>query len=190
MPDRRILPNRKERGKKRIPVVTRPPTGKLEVMDQVKDTRRAQVRITYDGRVLKTFRGHQAAERFANEWRVLKYLEEKGCPFVPRVLEAHPDQLLLITTNAGQRVEHLSEAKMNQLFAELERYGVRHEDRAPRNITYHAGEGRFCVIDFEFARILDDPHHQSPMPWNPDEDPLPPASKEHGGSAGPTSNGS
>lgn len=142
-------------------------------MDQVKDTRRAQVRITYDGRVLKTFRGHQAAERFANELRVLRHLEEQGCPFVPRVLEAHPDKLLLITTNAGQRVEHLSEEKMNALFQELERYGVRHEDRALRNVTYHPGEGRFCLIDFEFATLLGDPTHRSPMPWDPKADPPP-----------------
>ncbi|MCX7869377.1 MAG: hypothetical protein N2322_05430, partial [Terrimicrobiaceae bacterium] len=57
-------------------------------MNQVKDTLRASVRIGYDGRVHKTFRGPKAQERFANEVRVLKYLEEKGCPFVPRLLEA------------------------------------------------------------------------------------------------------
>jgi tRNA A-37 threonylcarbamoyl transferase component Bud32 len=136
-------------------------------MEQVKDTRRAQVRITYDGRVLKTFRGHEAAERFANELRILKHLEARGCPFVPRVLESDPEKLLLVTTNAGQRVEHLSEAKLASLFAELENYGVRHEDRALRNVTYHAADGRFCLIDFEFATLLDDPTHHSPMPWDP-----------------------
>lgn len=136
-------------------------------MEQVKDTRRAQVRITYDGRVIKTFKGHEAAERFANELRVLKHLEAQGCPFVPRVLEADPEKLVLVTTNAGQRVDHLSEAKMAALFQELERYGVRHEDQAPRNVTYRASDGRFCLIDFEFATLLDDPNHRSPLPWNP-----------------------
>jgi len=136
-------------------------------MEQVKDTRRAQVRITYDGRVVKIFKGHEAAERFANELRVLRHLEEKACPFVPRVLEADPDKLMLVTTNAGQRVEHLGEAKMASLFRELEAYGVRHEDRALRNVTYRSSDGRFCLIDFEFATLLDDPTHRSPMPWNP-----------------------
>ena len=33
-------------------------------MDQVKDTLRALVRISYDGKVYKTFRGPKAQERF------------------------------------------------------------------------------------------------------------------------------
>jgi hypothetical protein len=33
---------------------------------------------------------------------------------------------------------------------------VRHEDREMRNITYRVADGRFCIIDFEFATILDD----------------------------------
>jgi len=134
-------------------------------MEKAKDTRRALVRIGYDGRVFKTFRGHQAAERFANEVLVLKHLEAQKCAFVPRVLETQPDQLLLVTTNCGARVEHLSEQKMTALYAELEQYGVRHEDRAQRNITYRSSDGRFCVIDFEFATLLHDPEHRSPTPW-------------------------
>ena len=48
-------------------------------MQQVKDTKRAIVRIGYDGRVHKTFRGPLASERFENEVRVLRHLEERGC---------------------------------------------------------------------------------------------------------------
>ena len=136
-------------------------------MEQVKDTRRALVRIGYDGRVSKTFRGHEAKERFENEVLVLRHLEEKGCPFVPRILEADPAKLLLVTSNGGSRVEHLSEQKMTDLFNELERYGVRHEDQASRNITYNAKEGRFFIIDFEFATLLDDPSHRSPVAMPP-----------------------
>jgi hypothetical protein len=130
-------------------------------MQEVKDTVRAMVRIGYDGRVHKTFRGHNAQGRFENEVRVLKYLEEKGCDFVPKVLEAEPETLKLVTTNCGARVEHMSEEKMKQVFAELEHYGVRHEDAFLRNITYNARAGRFCVIDFEFATLLDE---QPPSP--------------------------
>ena len=36
-------------------------------MEQVKDTARALVRISFDGSVHKTFRGHMARERFENE---------------------------------------------------------------------------------------------------------------------------
>ena len=123
-------------------------------MPIVKDTLRATVRVGYDGRVYKQFRGPNAAERFANEVRVLRYLEERGCGFVPRLLEADAAQLKMVTTNCGSRVEHLDEARTRELFAELERYGVRHDDVDMRNVTYRLQDGRFCLIDFEFATIL------------------------------------
>ncbi|MEY2878062.1 MAG: hypothetical protein RLZZ15_442 [Verrucomicrobiota bacterium] len=124
-------------------------------MHEMKDTARALVRIGYDGRVHKTFRGHRAALRFAHETRVLRHLEARGCTFVPRLIEADADQLKIVTTNCGRRVEHLDPAREAQIFAELEPFGVRHEDRALRNITYRTSDGRFCVIDFEFATLLD-----------------------------------
>ena len=134
-------------------------------MNNVKDTLRALVRIGYDGRVHKTFRGPQAKERFETEVRVLRYLEERGCPFVPRVLETEPDNLKMVTTNCGGRVEHLDDARVAELFAELLPYGVRHEDPFMRNVTYRIYDGRFCLIDFEFATILstsENPHDGAP----------------------------
>lgn len=128
----------------------------LPAMHEIKDTARAIVRIGYDGRVHKTFRGHLARERFDHEVRVLRYLEERGCPFVPRVLEADPAMLQLVTTNCGTRVDRLDEQRQRELFAEVETFGVRHEDRELRNVTYRVADGRFCLIDFEFATILDD----------------------------------
>jgi tRNA A-37 threonylcarbamoyl transferase component Bud32 len=125
-------------------------------MHEVKDTLRATVRIGYDGRVHKTFRGPKADERFANEVRVLRHLEARGCPFVPTLIEAHPDKLTIVTTNCGTRVEHLDEERMRELYAELEKYSVRHDDAEMRNVTYRQSDGRFCLIDFEFATIL--PH--------------------------------
>ncbi len=125
-------------------------------MNQVKDTARAIVRLGYDGRVHKTFRGPLAEERFANEVRVLKYLEKRGCPFVPRLLESDPATLVMVTTNCGGRVERMDDSRVAELFAELEAYGVRHDDRYLRNITYSPQMGRFCLIDFEFATILDE----------------------------------
>ncbi|MBM3852159.1 MAG: serine/threonine protein phosphatase [Verrucomicrobia bacterium] len=125
-------------------------------MHDIKDTARATVRIGYDGRVHKTFRGHLARERFDHEVRVLRYLEQRGCPFVPQILEVEPERLLMITTNCGARVDRLNSERQQELFAELEQYGVRHEDREMRNVTYRVSDGRFCIIDFEFATILDD----------------------------------
>ena len=123
-------------------------------MLKVKDTLRATVHLTYDGRVIKAYHGPNAAARFANEVRVLRHLEARGCDFVPRLLEADEKRLRIITSNCGSRVEHIDEERAKQLFAELEKFGVRHDDADPRNITYRFSDGRFCLIDFEFATIL------------------------------------
>ncbi len=129
-------------------------------MQEAKNTQRATVRLGYDGRVHKIFRGPNAEQRYANEVRVLKFLEIKGCPFVPQVLEEHPDRLEVVTTNCGSRVEQLSEGKLEQIFSELELYGVRHDDAFLRNITYRETDGRFCVIDFELSTIIDSTYQE------------------------------
>jgi hypothetical protein len=49
-------------------------------MHEMKNTARALVRISFDGLVHKTFRGHLARERFEHESRVLRLLEAKGAP--------------------------------------------------------------------------------------------------------------
>jgi len=134
-------------------------------MDVVKDTLRAIVRISYDGKVYKTFRGPKAEERFANEVSVLRHLGARGCPFVPRLLESDPAQLRIVTTSCGSRVEHLDEERARELFAELQPYGVRHDDAEMRNVTYRQSDGRFCLIDFEFATILEDGN--GPVPASP-----------------------
>lgn len=123
-------------------------------MEEIKDTKQATVRISYDGQVHKQYHGPMAAERFANEVRVLRYLEKQKCPFVPRLLEEDPVHLKIVTTSCGRVVERISKEKLATLFAELEQYGVRHEDAFARNITYDHHLGRFCLIDFEFATIL------------------------------------
>ena len=123
-------------------------------MQQVKDTLRAMVRLSFDGRVYKTFHGPKAKERFDNEVRVLRHLEARNCPFVPRLLESFPNKLQIVTSNCGARVEHLDEARTKELFDDLLPYGVRHDDPEMRNVTYRQTDGRFCLIDFEFATIL------------------------------------
>ncbi len=123
-------------------------------MHEAKNTQRALVRIGYDGRVHKQFRGPKAEERFDNEVRVLQYLEQRDCPFVPRVISADKANLTVVLTNCGTRAERISEEKTKSLFAELEEFGVRHDDPFDRNVTYRSTDGRFCVIDFEFAEII------------------------------------
>ena len=123
-------------------------------MLKVKDTLRATVNLSFDGRVFKVYHGPDARARYTNEVRVLRHLEAKGCGFVPRLLEADPTQLRIVTTNCGSRVEHLDPERTRELFAELEPFGVRHDDPDVRNVTYRQSDGRFCVIDFELSTIL------------------------------------
>jgi predicted Ser/Thr protein kinase len=126
-------------------------------MLQVKDTLRSTVNLTFDGRVVKVYHGPDAPTRFEHEVRVLQLLEERGCPFVPRLLEANPTQMKIITTNCGSRVERIDDARLAEIFSELEAFGVRHDDVNLRNVTYRQSDGRFCLIDFEYATILPAP---------------------------------
>jgi tRNA A-37 threonylcarbamoyl transferase component Bud32 len=128
-------------------------------MLKVKDTLRATVHLSFDGRVFKTYHGPNARERFENETKILRHLESKGCDFVPKLLEADEKKLRIITTNCGARVERIDEKRAKELFRELEKFGVRHDDADPRNITYRFSDGRFCLIDFEFATILPTQNH-------------------------------
>lgn len=123
-------------------------------MHTAKDTARATVRISYDGKVHKQYRGPKKEERFANEVRILRFLGKQECPFVPRLLEADAEVPRIVTTSCGSRVEHLDNERRDELFAELEKYGVQHDDIDIRNVTYRQSDGRFCLIDFEFATIL------------------------------------
>lgn len=128
-------------------------------MQIAKDGIRSIVKVGYDGRVHKTFRGTGKEERYANEVRVLKVLEARGCEFVPRLLDEDPETLTIVTTNCGQPAESaISEERAAELFKELEdNFGVVHDDPFPRNITYNQRTGRFHIIDFELAEVKDDP---------------------------------
>jgi tRNA A-37 threonylcarbamoyl transferase component Bud32 len=123
-------------------------------MLKVKDTLRATVNLTFDGRVIKMYHGPDARQRFENEVRILRHLEARGCDFVPKLLEADPVHPRIITTNCGSRVQYLDEKRTKELFEELLPFGVRHDDADPRNVTYRQSDGRFCLIDFEFATLL------------------------------------
>ena len=70
--------------------------------------------------------------------------------FVAVQLEAGREEAAADACDLAER-----EAVDAALFLELESFGVRHGDPFPRNITYSPHLGRFCVIDFEFATLLD-----------------------------------
>lgn len=133
-------------------------------IDPLKDGIRSNVRIDFYGNVHKRLKGTDADKRYATEVSVLKVLEERGCPYVPKLVEEHPEELYFVSTNCGRPAPHLTKEKADKLFAKLEQeYGVRHLDAEPRNITYSDKLGVFCIIDFELAEILPAP----PPPANP-----------------------
>ncbi len=124
----------------------------------LKDGIRSSVRVDFHGNVHKRFRGTDAEKRYANEVAVLKVLEDRGCPYVPRLLQTHPGELYFVSTNCGRIAPQIRKERADELFAELERdYGVRHLDAETRNVTYSDKLGCFCLIDFELAEILPDP---------------------------------
>ena len=125
-------------------------------MLNIKDSPRARVRFRSDWTVSKQFRGSNARARFENEIRVLRFLESKLCHFVPRLIHADPNLLEIVITHCGAAIQHLSPRKLEEIFSSFESYGVQHDDPAIRNVTYRASDGSFCVIDFEFALIIDE----------------------------------
>jgi len=134
-------------------------------LEPLKDGIRSHVRIDFYGNVHKRLRGTAAAERYATEVKVLKVLEQRGCPYVPRLLEEHPEENYFVSTNCGRPADQISKKKADSLYAALERdFGIRHLDAEPRNITYSDKLGRFCIIDFELAEILPAP---TPPPGPP-----------------------
>lgn len=131
-------------------------------IEPLKDGLRSHVRIDFQGNVHKRFRGTNADVRYQTEVEVLKVLEKRGCEYVPKLLEAYPEELYFVSSNCGRPAPDVSKDKANRLYANLERdFGVRHLDAEPRNITYSAALGCFCIIDFELAEILPDPRVES-----------------------------
>lgn len=132
-------------------------------LEPLKDGIRSHVRIDFYGNVHKRLRGTDADARYAKEVEVLKILEVRGCPYVPKLLEEHPEELYFVSTNCGKPASQISKEKSNKLFAKLENeYGVRHLDAEPRNITYSDKLGCFCIIDFELSEILPCPPGLTP----------------------------
>lgn len=124
-------------------------------MKELKDGIRSLVRIDFRGHVHKKFRGTDADKRFTNEVAVLKALEDRGAPNVPKLVGHDSETLTLITTNCGSPAPLITEEKARALFQELkDNYGIRHDDPEPRNVTYSLQMGRFCLIDFELSEIL------------------------------------
>ena len=73
---------------------------------------------------------------------------------MPRIIEADPKTLTLVTTSCGTRVERISPDRLKKIFRQLEAFGVRHDDPFTRNVTYRVSDGRFCLIDFELATLI------------------------------------
>ena len=127
-------------------------------MQEMKDTARATVRIGFDGRVHKTFRGHMAKRavrpRSARAALPRSNAAARSCPACSKWNRSNFE---IVTTNCGGRVDQLNPERQIALFAELEKFGVRHEDRGLRNITYRVGRRPFLHHRF---RIRDHPRRR------------------------------
>jgi len=124
----------------------------------LKDGIRSLVRIDFYGNVYKYFRGTDKEKRCANEVLILKELEKRNCPNVPRLLEHNLEDCWIKTTNCGSPADSITKKKADLLFLHLkENYNVEHDDPEPRNITYNMNTGEFCIIDFELATLLPHP---------------------------------
>ncbi len=71
----------------------------------------------------------------------------------PFVLQS--ETLEIVTSNCGARVQHLTDAKVAEIFGELEKFGVRHDDPFLRNITYRAHDGVSVLSILSLPRSLE-----------------------------------
>ncbi|MFO1063864.1 MAG: hypothetical protein U0892_08385 [Pirellulales bacterium] len=126
-------------------------------MIDVKHTERSHVRISFGGTVHKSYFGAGARERMENEIKVLEYLTQRRCPFVPRLVDVDRRELTIEMTQCGYPVQQIGDEKLSDLFEELMQFGVDHKDRHVRNVTYHSATGWFFIVDFEFADICEVP---------------------------------
>lgn len=123
-------------------------------MVKLSDSFRNIIRLTHDGRVIKKYYGPDGPLRFENEIKILRFLESKGCDFVPTLIEVDSNNFLITINNCGVRARGLTPELVKQLFSELEKYGVRHDDQDIRNIVYNREKNKHYIIDFELATII------------------------------------
>ncbi len=135
-------------------------------------------RIDFHGNVHKRMRGSGVAESYAKEVEVLKVLEERGCPYVPKLLEEHPEEFYFVSTNCGRPAPQVSKAKAEKLYAALgerlrrapsgcgdEKYHLQRQDgsvlhhrfragRNPAESQPREGEARPCqIIERSVGRV-------------------------------------
>ena len=138
-------------------------------IDPLKDGIRSQVRIDFYGNVHKRLRGTDADKRYATEVAVLKVLEERGCPYVPRLLEEHPEELYFVSTNCGKLATQISKEKADHAVRQAGK-GIRRAPPRRRTAQHHL---------FRETRLL--LHHR----FRTGRDPAAPAGPRHASSEDP-----
>jgi len=124
---------------------------------------RTRVVLADDLYIMKTFIGKKAEERFRNECSVLSYLNQRGCPFVPKVLECDEETLTVKIDYCGEpflksketeEYKKIIEKRIFALFEELEKvYNVKHNDKELRNANINKN-GEIFIIDFELSEVI------------------------------------
>lgn len=123
---------------------------------KLSDSIKSIISFRPDNTVVKRYIGEGNRILFENEIKILRFLEEKGCDFVPKIISVDSEKLMFVMDNCGVRARNLTKEIQDQLFLDLEKkYGVKHNDADPRNVVYNIINNRFYIIDFELSTIID-----------------------------------
>ena len=127
-------------------------------MRNLKDGIRSLVKIDFYGNVHKYFRGTDKEKRFTNEIRILKASNNVAVNMCPATSNPTRVSSTLLPATVALQLQISQRKKPRKSFVISKKNMVSATMiRFPRNITYDPNEGRFCVIDFELATLLDDP---------------------------------
>ncbi len=112
------------------------------VMLKLKDTERSLVSLTFDGCVVKQYRGHLMRQRMENEVRVLEHLKRVCCPFVPRLVSCDRQAVQIVVTACGVSATHVSPPNSISSFKSCASMASSMKMQSYANITYDARAGQ------------------------------------------------
>lgn len=114
-----------------------------------------EISFTSDNKVIKRFIGEKNKNLFENEVKVLRFLEEKGCDFVPKIISVDSENTAVVMTHCGTRLKDPNIGIIRQLFFDLEsKYRVKHGDPCVVNVLYNSSNNKLYIIDFEVSTII------------------------------------
>ena len=102
------------------------------MLTTIQNNARAVVKIDKtNGIVEKNFLGDDednVRDRFETEIKILKYLESKGCDFVPKLIEFDEESFFVKTSYMGESLGEIDIAEHRKIHDRLIAFGVTHND--------------------------------------------------------------